>query len=110
MATKVSGIGTSHTPTVGFALATHKQNDPIWALIFEGYRPVQRSLAEKKPNVLFCIYNDRVFVRHWDTWNDHSRNHLFALTLGPDGKATDNPVAGRMGHQWIPGMAKAGGL
>jgi gallate dioxygenase len=68
MARIIGGIGTSHTPTVGFAVDTHKQNDPVWAPIFAGYRPVQRWLAEKKPDVLFFIYNDHVtsfFLDHY---------------------------------------------
>jgi dipeptidyl aminopeptidase/acylaminoacyl peptidase len=30
---------------------------------------------------------DRVFIRHWDTWSDETRSHLFSATLGADGKA-----------------------
>ena len=41
MAKIVGGIASSHTPTIGFALDTGKQNDPVWAPIFEGYKPVQ---------------------------------------------------------------------
>jgi acylaminoacyl-peptidase len=36
---------------------------------------------------------DKMFVRHWDAWADGTRNHLFALTLGPDGAASGEPVA-----------------
>ncbi len=42
MATIVGGIATSHTPTIGFALDAKKQQDPVWAPIFEGYEPVQQ--------------------------------------------------------------------
>ena len=34
----------------------------------------------------------RMFVRHWDTWNDHTQNHLFALSIGADGRASGDPV------------------
>jgi hypothetical protein len=47
----------SHTPTIGFALDTGKQKDPVWAPIFEGYKPVRQWLADKKPDVLFFIYD-----------------------------------------------------
>jgi len=30
---------------------------------------------------------DRVFIRHWDTWSDGTRSHLFVATVGADGKA-----------------------
>jgi gallate dioxygenase len=76
MATIVGGIATSHTPTIGFALDTHKEKDPVWAPIFEGYKPVQRWLAEKRPDVLFFIYNDHVTSFFFDHYPQ------FALGVG----------------------------
>ena len=35
---------------------------------------------------------DHIFVRHWDTWDDHTKNHLFALKIGDDGQATGSPI------------------
>jgi len=46
MARILAAVASSHTPTIGFALDTHKEHDPAWAPIFEGYKPVQRWLAE----------------------------------------------------------------
>ena len=45
MARIVGMIATSHTPTIGFALDTGKQQDPVWAPIFAGYEPVQKGLT-----------------------------------------------------------------
>jgi gallate dioxygenase len=52
MARIVGAVASSHTPTIGFALDKQKQDDPVWAPIFEGYKPVQEWLAAKKPDVL----------------------------------------------------------
>ncbi len=76
MATIVGGIATSHTPTIGFALDTNKQKDPVWAPIFEGYKPVQQWLAEKKPDVLFFIFNDHITSFFFDHYSH------FALGVG----------------------------
>jgi gallate dioxygenase len=72
----IGGIASSHTPTIGFALDTNKQSDPVWAPIFEGYKPVQRWLAEKRPDVLFLIYNDHITSFFFDHYSQ------FALGVG----------------------------
>jgi gallate dioxygenase len=79
----VGGIATSHTPTIGFALDTHKQKDPVWAPIFEGYKPVQKWLADKKPDVLFFIYNDHVTSFFFDHYSH------FALGIGEEFPVAD---------------------
>ncbi len=76
MATIIGGIATSHTPTIGFALDTHKQKDPVWAPIFEGFKPIAEWLAEKKPDVLIYIYNDHVTSFSLDHYSQ------FALGIG----------------------------
>lgn len=76
MATIVGGIATSHTPTIGFALDTSKQQDPVWAPIFAGYKPVQQWLADKKPDVLFFIANDHITSFFFDHYSH------FALGVG----------------------------
>ena len=35
---------------------------------------------------------DRLFVRHWDTWEDGRRSSLFTVRLGANGKAAGEPV------------------
>jgi gallate dioxygenase len=74
MARIIGGIGSSHTPTIGFAVDQGKQDDPVWAPIFEAYRPVREWLEAKRPDVLFFIYNDHVTSFFFD--------HYSAFTLG----------------------------
>ena len=38
------------------------------------------------------VVYDRLFVRHWDTWNDETKNHLFAYTLDDKGVTVGQPV------------------
>src|SRR5690606_38946002 len=52
---------------------------------------VARSKTEAERKSTGQVY-DRMFVRHWDTWNDHTQNHLFVQSIGADGKAGGEPV------------------
>jgi gallate dioxygenase len=74
MASIIGGIACSHTPTIGFAVDKNKQSDPVWAPIFEAFTPVRQWLDERKPDVLFFIYNDHVTSFFFD--------HYSAFTLG----------------------------
>jgi gallate dioxygenase len=76
MARIIGAVASSHTPTLGFAFDRHKEQDPAWAPIFKAYEPVQRWLAEKKPDVLFVVFNDHVTSFFFD--------HYSAFTLGID--------------------------
>ena len=42
---------------------------------------VARAAVEAERKSTGKVY-DRMFVRHWDTWNDHTQNHLFVVGLG----------------------------
>jgi dipeptidyl aminopeptidase/acylaminoacyl peptidase len=42
-------------------------------------------LAEEEARKTSGIIFDRLFVRHWDSWEDGRRNHVFRIPLGPDG-------------------------
>ncbi|MCY1647952.1 S9 family peptidase [Caulobacter sp. SL161] len=50
-------------------------------------------LAAKTATKATGVVYDRLFVRHWDTWKDGTRNHLFAYSLDADGVAAGQPVA-----------------
>ncbi|WP_426199581.1 gallate dioxygenase [Pseudomonas sp. DC3200b2] len=76
MARIIGGLAVSHTPTIGFAVDHNKQNDPAWAPIFENFGPICRWLEERKPDVLFYIYNDHVTSFFFD--------HYSAFALGVD--------------------------
>ncbi len=76
MARILGAVASSHTPTIGFALDTHKEHDPAWAPIFDGYKPVQRWLAAKQPDVLLVIFNDHVTSFFFDHYSQ------FALGIG----------------------------
>jgi gallate dioxygenase len=76
MATIVGAVASSHTPTIGFALDAHKEQDPVWAPIFAGYKPVQEWLAARQPDVLVMIFNDHVTSFFFDHYSH------FALGIG----------------------------
>ncbi|MEO5699143.1 MAG: gallate dioxygenase [Casimicrobiaceae bacterium] len=83
MARIVGGIAASHTPTIGFAYDKNKQDDPVWAPIFENFAPVAAWLADKRPEVLLLIYNDHVTSFFFDHYS------AFALGIGPEWHAAD---------------------
>jgi gallate dioxygenase len=76
MARIIGAVAASHTPTIGFAYDRQKQNDPVWKPIFEAFKPVQRWLAEQKPDALFIIFNDHVTSFFFDHYS------AFALGIG----------------------------
>ena len=76
MARIIGAIGTSHTPTIGFALDARKQDDPAWAPIFAAYEPLRAWLQEKRPDVVLTIYNDHVTSFFFDHYS------AFALGVG----------------------------
>ena len=99
MAKILGTIATSHTPTIGFAYDNGKQNDADWAPIFAAYVPIQRWLAEKKPDAMIVIFNDHVtsfFLDHYSA---------FALGIG-DSYAPADEGGGARALPPLPGHAK----
>ncbi len=58
--------------------------------IFPGKSPeeTRRLLDERAKAKSTGVLYDRLFIRHWDTWEDGTRNHLFIYPL-PAGPARD---------------------
>ncbi|MCU0302910.1 MAG: S9 family peptidase [Thermoanaerobaculales bacterium] len=52
---------------------------------------VERLAAEAARVSSGRVY-DRIFVRHWDSWKDGRRNHLFRLALDETGMPAGGPV------------------
>jgi dipeptidyl aminopeptidase/acylaminoacyl peptidase len=57
--------------------------------VFPGKSPAEtkKALDEKAALKSSGMLFDRLMVRHWDTWRDGRRNHVFVLPVGADGKA-----------------------
>ncbi|MFN3659542.1 MAG: gallate dioxygenase [Pseudolabrys sp.] len=99
MARIIGAVAASHTPTIGFAYDRQKQNDPVWKPIFEAFKPVQQWLADKKPDVLFVIFNDHVTSFFFDHYS------AFAMGVGESYAVADEgggardlpPVKGHAG-------------
>ena len=58
MARIVGGIGTSHIPAIGHAMARNHCDDPYWRPFFEAYKPVRAWLESVRPTVAVIVYND----------------------------------------------------
>lgn len=76
MARIIGGLAVSHTPTIGFAVDHDKQDEAAWAPIFQGFEPIREWLAERKPDVLFYVFNDHVTSFFFD--------HYGGFSLGVD--------------------------
>ena len=58
MAVVVGGIGSTHVPAIGKAIAEKKQGDRYWQPFFKGFDYVHYWLARAKPDVAVVFYND----------------------------------------------------
>lgn len=83
MARIIGAIATSHSPTIGFAADKNQKDDPVWGPIFKAYEPINAWLAEKKPDVMFLIYNDHITSFFFDHYS------AFALGIGERYRVAD---------------------
>jgi dipeptidyl aminopeptidase/acylaminoacyl peptidase len=51
-----------------------------------------RRLEEDSANPASGIIFDRLLVRHWDSWKDGRRNHIFRIPLGEGGQVAEEPL------------------
>jgi protocatechuate 4,5-dioxygenase beta chain len=58
VATIVGGIGTSHIPAIGLAMARHQVDEPYWRSFFHAYQPVRAWLDAVRPSIAVVVYND----------------------------------------------------
>lgn len=72
----IGGIGSSHVPTIGLAYDKGKQTDPAWKPLFDGYKPIEQWLIDKKIDALVFFYNDHCSTFFFDFYP------TFALGVG----------------------------
>ena len=58
MAQVIGGIGSTHVPSIGNAIARGLQQDPYWKPFFDGFAGAHSWLAQVKPDVAVVFYND----------------------------------------------------
>jgi protocatechuate 4,5-dioxygenase beta chain len=58
MARIIGGVGTTHVPSIGGAIAGRKQSDPYWKPFFDGFHAVHKWLARAKPDIAVVFSND----------------------------------------------------
>src|SRR5262245_12982375 len=58
MAKIVGGIGTTHVPAIGGAIAKRLQRDPYWRPFFDGFAGAHKWLGAVQPDVVVVFYND----------------------------------------------------
>jgi len=58
MARVSAGVGCSHVPAIGVAMDTGITDQPYWEPVFDGFKFSRKWIKDKKPDVVFLVYND----------------------------------------------------
>lgn len=64
MARIIGGIGASHSPTIGYAKDTNKDNDPGWKPIFTGFKVVQEWACRIRISTRLCAARTSIRSRN----------------------------------------------
>ena len=83
MAKITAGVATSHVPAIGAAIDLGKTGEDYWKPLFKGYEYVKDWVKEKKPDVIFLVYNDHA------TAFDMDLIPTFAIGTGEEFKPAD---------------------
>ncbi|MGE4480543.1 gallate dioxygenase [Acidocella sp.] len=96
MARIIGAIATSHTPTIGYALDTNKQNEVDWSPIFTAYEPLKTWLADKQPDAAIIIYNDHITSFFFDHYSPFALgiDELYHVADEGGGKRNLPPITG----------------
>jgi protocatechuate 4,5-dioxygenase beta chain len=97
MARISASVYTSHVPAIGAALDLGKTAEPYWQAVFNGYDLSKQWLKDRKPDVIFLVYNDHA------TAFSLEMIPTFALGTGAEFMPADEgwgprPVPKVMGH------------
>ena len=66
MARVTAGVATSHVPAIGAAMDLGKTSEVYWAPLFAGYEYSKQWIANRKPDVIFLVYNDHASAFNLD--------------------------------------------
>ncbi len=58
MARIIGGVGTTHVPAIGMAIAKGLQNDPYWKPFFDGFPAIHKWLERERPDIVVAFSND----------------------------------------------------
>jgi Catalytic LigB subunit of aromatic ring-opening dioxygenase len=97
MATIIGGIGTSHVPTIGVTYDKGRTQEPAWAPLFNGYKPVADWLARQQPDVLLFFYNDHANSFFFDLYPTFAIGVSPSFALADEGSGT-RPLPPSKGH------------
>ena len=98
----IGGLGSPHAPSIGALIDAGKWDEPDWLPLMDGFKPMQRWLADQKPDAAVLIFNDHVTTFFFDMYP------TFALSVAAEHPIADEgfgprplqPIAGDAEFAW----------